>query len=44
MNLLDSNGKQLAPCIVSKARYALGIKHKKPTNLKECSKDYWIKT
>ncbi|WP_405576855.1 hypothetical protein [Winogradskyella sp. Asnod2-B02-A] len=35
---------QLSPCILSWARYALGIKQQKAKNTKTCSKDYWIKT
>ena len=34
---------QIAPCIASKARFALGITHKKPSNNKTCSYNYWSK-
>jgi len=40
-NYIESNTKQLSPCIVSKAKFALGAKTKKPTNKKRCSKKYW---
>ena len=39
--LMNSNKKQLAPCIISKAKFALGAKDIKPTNKKRCSLDYW---
>jgi hypothetical protein len=35
------NGKELSPCIVSKARHALGLKPEKPTNKKYCPLPYW---
>lgn len=31
---------ELSPCIVAKARYALGLSNR-PTNSKKCSVDYW---
>lgn len=31
----------LSPCIISKAKYALGLKLKKPLNSKKCSLRYW---
>lgn len=34
---------QIAPCIASKARFALGIAHKEPSNNKTCSYNYWSK-
>lgn len=43
MRFLDTN-KEIAPCIVSKARYELGLKSKKPNNRKFCSKNYWQRT
>ena len=39
----NSKNKQLSPCIISWARFALKIKFNRPTNSKKCSKDYWIK-
>lgn len=39
--VLVINNKQISPCIVSKAMYALGITSKKPTNNKKCSIVYW---
>lgn len=41
--LLFENGKQISPCIASKARYALGTKNVKPVNNKRCSLIYWTK-
>ncbi len=38
------NGKEIAPCIVSKSRFALGTKNIKPQNSKKCSPDYWANT
>lgn len=35
---------QISPCILSKARYALKLTLKKPSNTKTCSLDYWCKT
>ena len=35
------NGKQIAPCIAAKARFALGITLRKPSNVKPCSENYW---
>lgn len=43
MNFLD-NKKQIAPCIISHARYELGLKSEKPNNKKECSEQYWKRT
>jgi hypothetical protein len=33
----------LSPCVISWAKYALGIKNIKPQNSKKCSVDYWIR-
>jgi hypothetical protein len=44
MPLLDANGKQLAPCVVSKAKHALNIPNGYNGNIKRFSLDYWIKT
>jgi hypothetical protein len=38
------NGKQLAPCVVSKAKLALGIPNNYSGNIKRFTLDYWIKT
>lgn len=37
----NSNKKEIAPCIVSKVKYALGLKRSKPINYKKCSANYW---
>lgn len=42
--ITDNKGKQLSPCICSKARYALRIKTEKPKNKKRCSRSYWERT
>ncbi len=42
--MTDQNNKQLSPCIVSWAFYALDIKTIQPINDdKTCSNEYWIK-
>jgi hypothetical protein len=35
------NGREIAPCIVAKAKYALGVTTNKPANKKPCSQTYW---
>lgn len=35
------NGLEKNPSIISKARYALGLKKEKPANKKKCSTAYW---
>lgn len=35
------NDKELSPCIVSWAKFALNIKLNRPTNSKKCSLTYW---
>ena len=35
------NGSQISPCIITKARYALGVTNRIPTNQKKCSLNYW---
>lgn len=39
----DQNNKELSPCIVSWAKFALEIKPNKPTNSKKCVLKYWKK-
>lgn len=43
MKFSDSQ-KEIAPCIVSKAKYALKLKTEKPFNKKSCSENYWKRT
>ena len=43
MDYFNGTKTQIAPCILSKAKYALNIKKQKPSNNKKCSLDYWIK-
>jgi hypothetical protein len=33
---------QISPCIASKAKYALKLNNKKPSNIKKCSYKYWL--
>ena len=35
------NGQEKNPSIISKARYALGLKKEKPANQRTCSPEYW---
>ena len=35
------NGLEKNPSIISKAKYALGLKKEKPVNQKKCSPEYW---
>lgn len=45
MTIRDKNGKELSPCIISKARFALGLKSSYRSNKdKPCSQAYWHKT
>lgn len=39
----DRKGKLLSPCIVSKAKFALGLENWYTGNDKTCSPEYWIK-
>lgn len=41
MAVYDESQKELSPCIVSKAKYALGLKPTRPINNKLCSPEYW---
>ena len=34
---------QISPCIAAKAKFALNLTKKKPTNIKPCSFQYWRK-
>lgn len=36
------NGLEKNPSIISKAKYALGLKKQKPVNQKKCSEHYWL--
>ena len=36
-----ANGADFSPCIISKARYKLGLKNIAPNNHKKCSRIYW---
>ena len=40
----DASTIQISPCIVSKAKFALGLKNEQPKNCKRCSLDYWKRT
>src|SRR5947207_1857122 len=39
--IYNNRGKQIAPCIISKAKYALGLTTVLPINIKRCSDKYW---
>jgi hypothetical protein len=41
MILFQSTKTQISPCIVSKAKFALGLKKDIPKNTKRCSNEYW---
>ncbi|GEM_PF-1230882 len=43
MILFENTKTQISPCIVSKVRFALGLKKDEPTNNKICSNEYWHK-
>lgn len=32
---------QISPCIAAKAKFAINLTKKKPSNTKTCSYDYW---
>ena len=34
---------QISPCVAAKAKFALDLTKKKPSNTKTCSYDYWFK-
>ena len=36
------NGLEKSPSVISKAKYALGLKKVKPVNQKKCSTEYWL--
>lgn len=36
------NGLEKSPSVISKAKYALGLKKVKPENQKKCSAEYWL--
>ncbi len=36
-------GKKISTCIVAKAKYALLLTGRKPSNTESCSREYWIK-
>jgi len=42
--ILDQNGKQLAPCIISKVRDAFASGSNYRSNTKHCAQKYWCKT
>lgn len=41
MKYYTDTGKQISPCILSKARFALNLTAKRPVNNKTCSFSYW---
>ena len=41
MKYYRSNGAEISPCILSRARFALRLTKFEPLNDKYCSKEYW---
>lgn len=41
MDYFRGTKTQISPCIAAKAKFALNLTKKKPTNIKTCSYDYW---
>ena len=41
MHYFKGTKTQISPCIAAKARFALNLTKKKPSNNKTCSYDYW---
>jgi hypothetical protein len=43
MDYFKGTRTQISPCIAAKAKFALNLTKKKPTNTKKCSYNYWGK-
>ena len=43
MDYFKGTKTQISPCIAAKAKFALNLTKKKPSNTKTCSYDYWSK-
>lgn len=41
MNYFKGTKTQISPCVAAKAKFALNLTKKKPSNSKTCSYDYW---
>ena len=41
MDYFKGTKTQISPCIAAKAKFALNLTKKKPSNIKLCSYDYW---
>lgn len=41
MDYFKDTKTQISPCIAAKAKFALNLTKKKPSNTKTCSYDYW---
>jgi hypothetical protein len=41
MDYFKGTKTQISPCIAAKAKFALNLTKKKPSNTKTCSYDYW---
>jgi hypothetical protein len=41
MNYFKGTKTQISPCIAAKAKFALELSHKEPSNIKTCSYNYW---
>ena len=42
MDYFKGTKTQISPCIAAKAKFALNLTKKKPSNIKRCSYDYWF--
>lgn len=43
MDYFKGTKTQISPCIAAKAKFALNLTKKKPSNIKTCSHEYWCK-
>ena len=43
MDYFKETKTQISPCIAAKAKFALNLTKKNPSNTKKCSYDYWCK-
>jgi hypothetical protein len=43
MDYFKGTKTQISPCIAAKAKFALNLTKKKPSNTKTCSYNYWCK-
>jgi hypothetical protein len=43
MDYFKGTKTQISPCIAAKAKFALNLTKKKPSNTRTCSYNYWCK-